>query len=214
MLLSKFPRNSKFKCLKVSSNCSATIIVPQKQFFTKAISAAILSLCAERWLLVGGCVCRLRAGCGPRCVQLHCLQPGQSVSVPGLFSDRCSAGLWAVKWTGRRNWVTGLHSDCYPCDKRSAFVFYHLVVSLFLPHPLLYSPGCSNWLQHWLRCSQKCCQAVPRHTCLLPSVGFGCNQKMAKGCTGVKKKAVLPKLRCQPKAKQCHGHNMQRIRRR
>lgn len=87
MLLSKFPRNSKFKCLKVSSNCSAAIIEPQMQFFTKAVSAAILSLCVERWLLVGGC------GCGPRCVQLRCLQPGQSMRVPGLFSYRCSAEL-------------------------------------------------------------------------------------------------------------------------
>lgn len=87
MLLSKFPRNSKFKCLNVSSNCSAAIIEPQMQFFTKSVSAAILSLCVERWLLVGGC------GCGPRCVQLHCLQPGQSMRVPGLFSYRCSAEL-------------------------------------------------------------------------------------------------------------------------
>lgn len=29
-LLSKFPMNSKFKYLKVSSNCSAAIIVPKK----------------------------------------------------------------------------------------------------------------------------------------------------------------------------------------
>lgn len=44
-LLSKFPRSCKFKCLKVSYNCSVTI----SHSLPKQVHAAIFSLCEMLW---------------------------------------------------------------------------------------------------------------------------------------------------------------------